>query len=56
MLKTDIHVDINKSIFLRTQNKLILRNKELCFSLNCAYYFFGHKATTAIGQVRFSQP
>ena len=37
---------------VRTQNKLILKNMQLCFSLNGAYYFFGHDATTAIGQVR----
>ena len=39
-------------VIVRTQNKLILKNMQLCFSLNGAYYFFGHNATTAIGQVR----
>ena len=38
----------------RTQNKLILKNMQLCFSLNGAYYFFGHNADTAIGQARYS--
>ena len=36
----------------RTQNKLIMKNMQLCFSLNGAYYFFGHNADTAIGQAR----
>ena len=36
----------------RAQNKLILKNMQLCFSLNNAYYFFGHDADTAIGQAR----
>ena len=26
---------------------------QLCFSLNNAYYFFGHNSNTAIGQVRY---
>ena len=34
----------------RTQNKLIMTNMQFCFSLNCAYFFFGHNAKTAIGQ------
>ena len=45
-------IQTNNLSHSRTQNKLLLKNLQLCFSLFCAYYFFGHTAKTAIEQVR----
>ena len=48
--KTMCSMPFFKDLTTRAQNNLIRRNTQMCFSLNNAYYFFGHTGSTSIEQ------
>ena len=37
-------------MLVRTQSQLIMENMQMCYAITMSYYFFGHNATTAVGQ------
>ena len=48
--KTMCSMPFFNDLTTKSQNLLIKHNMHSCFSLNHAYYFFGHNSTTSIGQ------